>query len=162
MDVVSHAALGRGDRRRGLRGLYRLHYVLFLLATHPKDAGGIGDRLERIRAAQLVEWGPSPTIFSSTTTRIAPTTTCSAAVATAGRPQHVRVSARTFTQPYEADSCLARAEGRDALAGLGCGSGAAADYLASQRKINMTCVTNSPVQAKICRRKFETSTDVDR
>ena len=37
----------------------------------------------------------------------------------------------------------------------GCGSGAAADYLASQRKVEITCVTNSAVQADICRRKFE-------
>ena len=37
---------------------------------------------------------------------------------------------------------------------LGCGSGAAADYLASQRKVDITCVTNSAVQADICRRKF--------
>ena len=33
--------------------------------------------------------------------------------------------------------------------------GAAADYIASQRKVEITCVTNSAVQAEICRRKFE-------
>jgi cyclopropane fatty-acyl-phospholipid synthase-like methyltransferase len=41
------------------------------------------------------------------------------------------------------------------LLDLGCGAGAAADYLASQCKIDITCVTNSPVQADICRSKFE-------
>lgn len=37
---------------------------------------------------------------------------------------------------------------------LGCGSGAAAYYLASRRDIEIVCVTNSSVQADICRRKF--------
>jgi SAM-dependent methyltransferase len=36
---------------------------------------------------------------------------------------------------------------------LGCGSGAAAYYLASRRNIEIVCVTNSAVQADICRRK---------
>src|SRR6201985_2306050 len=40
------------------------------------------------------------------------------------------------------------------LLDLGCGSGAAAEYLASRRDIEIVCVTNSPVQADICRRKF--------
>ena len=38
---------------------------------------------------------------------------------------------------------------------LGCGSGAAAYYLASRcSTIEIVCVTNSSVQAEICRRKF--------
>jgi cyclopropane fatty-acyl-phospholipid synthase-like methyltransferase len=37
---------------------------------------------------------------------------------------------------------------------LGCGSGAAAEYLASRSNIEVVCVTNSSVQAEICRRKF--------
>jgi SAM-dependent methyltransferase len=40
------------------------------------------------------------------------------------------------------------------LLDLGCGSGAAAEYLASRRNIEIVCVTNSSVQADICRRKF--------
>ena len=40
------------------------------------------------------------------------------------------------------------------LLDLGCGSGAAAAYLASRRNIEIVCVTNSSVQADICRRKF--------
>ena len=38
---------------------------------------------------------------------------------------------------------------------LGCGSGAAADYFASRRNIDITCVTNSSAQGDICRSKFE-------
>jgi SAM-dependent methyltransferase len=41
------------------------------------------------------------------------------------------------------------------LLDLGCGSGAAADYLASRCNVEILCVTNSTVQADICRRKFE-------
>ena len=40
------------------------------------------------------------------------------------------------------------------LLDLGCGSGAAAYYLASRRDIEIVGVTNSSVQADICRRKF--------
>src|SRR3989442_11992130 len=36
---------------------------------------------------------------------------------------------------------------------LGCGSGAAAYYLASRCNIEIVCVTNSPAQADICRRR---------
>ena len=40
------------------------------------------------------------------------------------------------------------------LLDLGCGSGAAAYYLASRRDIEIVCVTNSSVQADICQRKL--------
>ena len=35
-----------------------LHYVLFLLAAHPKDAGRIGHELNEFERRQLVEWVP--------------------------------------------------------------------------------------------------------
>jgi SAM-dependent methyltransferase len=41
------------------------------------------------------------------------------------------------------------------LLDLGCGSGAAADYLASRCSVEILCVTNSRAQADICQRKFE-------
>jgi cyclopropane fatty-acyl-phospholipid synthase-like methyltransferase len=41
------------------------------------------------------------------------------------------------------------------LLDLGCGSGAAADYLACRRNVEILCVTNSEIQANICRRKFQ-------
>jgi hypothetical protein len=39
------------------------HYVLFLLATHPKDAGGIGHVLNEFEQRQLVEWVPKADDF---------------------------------------------------------------------------------------------------
>jgi hypothetical protein len=39
------------------------HYVLFLLATHPKDAGGIGHVLNEFEQRQLVEWVPKTDDF---------------------------------------------------------------------------------------------------
>ena len=33
-----------------------LHYVLFLLASHPKDAAKIGHELNQFERRQLVEW----------------------------------------------------------------------------------------------------------
>ena len=132
------------------------HYVLFLLATHPKDAGGIGHALNEFEQRQLVEWVPKADdflkhddenrtyddVFGPYRGELDNYSTCVF-------PRAI------FTHPYEADcALLAPADGMRLLE-LGCGSGAAADYLASQRKVEITCVTNSAVQADICRRKFE-------
>jgi len=59
-----------------------------------------------------------------------------------------------FSRPYEAEYVLLKPKGRDAGVGSRVRSGAAAYYLASRRDIEIVCVTNSPVQADICRRKF--------
>ena len=40
-----------------------LHYVLFFLAVHPKDAGQIGDTLNEFEERQLVEWRPTASDF---------------------------------------------------------------------------------------------------
>ena len=40
-----------------------LHYVLFFLATHPKDAGRIGGVLNEFERRQLVEWTPKADDF---------------------------------------------------------------------------------------------------
>ena len=132
------------------------HYALFLLATHPKDAGGIGHVLNEFEQRQLVEWVPKTDdflkhddenrtyddVFGPYRGEFDNYSTC--------------VFPRSaFTHPYESDlALLAPADGMRLLE-LGCGSGAAADYIASQRKVEITCVTNSAVQAEICRRKFE-------
>src|SRR6266404_4111982 len=60
-----------------------------------------------------------------------------------------------FTQPYDAERALLKPADGMRLLDLGCGSGAAADYLASHYSVEIVCVTNSAVQAEICRRKFE-------
>ncbi len=39
------------------------HYVLFLLVTRPKDAGGIGHELNQFEQRQLIEWAPQPDDF---------------------------------------------------------------------------------------------------
>ena len=39
------------------------HYVLFLLVTRPKDAGGIGQTLNKFEQRQLIEWAPRPDDF---------------------------------------------------------------------------------------------------
>jgi SAM-dependent methyltransferase len=57
-----------------------------------------------------------------------------------------------FTYPYEAELVLLKPKDGMRLLELGCGSGAAAYYLASRRNIEIVCVTNSAVQADICRR----------
>ena len=59
-----------------------------------------------------------------------------------------------FSQPYEAQLTLLDVKDGMRLLDLGCGSGAAAYYLASRRNIKIVGVTNSTVQADIIRRKF--------
>jgi hypothetical protein len=48
----------------GLFAAYNLfHYMLFLLVTHPRDAGDIGHALNEFEERQLVEWTPKAEDF---------------------------------------------------------------------------------------------------
>jgi SAM-dependent methyltransferase len=131
------------------------HYVLFLLVTRPKDASRIGHELNPFEQRQLVEWAPKPDdflkhddekrtyddVFGTYRDEQANYSTC--------------VFPRTpFSKIYEAEYALLKPKDGMRLLDLGCGSGAAAAYLASRRDIEVVCVTNSAVQADICRRKF--------
>jgi SAM-dependent methyltransferase len=131
------------------------HYVLFLLVTRPRDAGKIGHQLNQFEQLQLVEWTPKPIdflkhddeqrtyddVFGTYRDEQANYSTCIFPRA-------------AFSQPYEAECVLLEPKDGMRFLDLGCGSGAAADYLASRRNIDILCVTNSAVQADICRRKF--------
>jgi SAM-dependent methyltransferase len=132
-----------------------LHYVLFVLATRLKDASKIGHQLNPFEQRQLVEWAPQPSdflkhddekrtfddVFGTYRDEQANYSTC--------------VFPRApFSGIYESEYALLKPKDGMRLLDLGCGSGAAADYLASRRNIEIVCVTNSTVQADICRRKF--------
>jgi SAM-dependent methyltransferase len=131
------------------------HYVLFILVTQPKDASKIGHELNQFEQRQLIEWTPQASdflkhddekrtyddVFGTYRDEQANYSTC----------VFPRVS---FSRPYEAEYVLLKLKKGMRLLDLGCGSGAAAYYLASQRDIEIVCVTNSSVQADICRRKF--------
>jgi 2-polyprenyl-3-methyl-5-hydroxy-6-metoxy-1,4-benzoquinol methylase len=130
------------------------HYVLFLLVTRPKDASKIGHELNEFEQRQLIEWTPQPSdflkhgdekrtyddVFGMYRDEQANYSTC----------VFPRVA---FSRPYEAEYVLLKLKDGMRLLDLGCGSGAAAYYLASQRDIEIVGVTNSPVQADICRGK---------
>ncbi|WP_426436924.1 SAM-dependent methyltransferase [Bradyrhizobium genosp. P] len=132
-----------------------LHYILFLLVTHPRDASEIGHALNPFEQRQLVEWAPRPDdflkhddetrtyddVFGTYRDEQANYSTC--------------VFPRTpFSRPYEAEYGLLKPKDGMRFLDLGCGSGAAAAYLASRSNIEIVCVTNSSVQADICQRKF--------
>ena len=133
-----------------------LHYILFLLAAHPRNAGKIGHELNQFERRQLVEWAPKAgdflkhddenrtydDVFGPYRGELDNYSTC--------------VFPRApFTHPYEADYVLLEPRDGMRLLELGCGSGAAADYIASRCNVHITCVTNSPVQGDICQRRFE-------
>jgi SAM-dependent methyltransferase len=131
------------------------HYALFWLVVHPGDASQIGGQLNQFEQRQLIEWAPQPDdflkhddeqrtyddVFGTYRDEQANYSTC----------VFPRVA---FSQPYEAEHILLNPKDGMRLLDLGCGSGAAADYLASRSNIEILCITNSSVQADICRRKF--------
>jgi cyclopropane fatty-acyl-phospholipid synthase-like methyltransferase len=131
------------------------HYVLFLLVTRPKDASKIGHQLNEFEQRQLIEWTPKPNdflkhddekrtyddVFGTYRDEQSNYSTC--------------VFPRlAFSHPYEAECTLLKPKDGMRFLDLGCGSGAAAEYLARRSNIEIVCVTNSSVQAEICRRKF--------
>jgi SAM-dependent methyltransferase len=131
------------------------HYVLFLLVTHPKDAGKIGHQLNEFEQRQLVEWRPRPDDFLKHDDE----NRTYDDVFGAYRDEQANYSTcvfprAAFTQPYEAEYVLLEPKDGMRLLELGCGSGAAAYYLASRCNVEIVCVTNSSVQAEICKRKF--------
>jgi len=133
-----------------------LHYVLFLLATHPKDASDIGHALNEFEQRQLVEWIPRLSDFRKHDDEdrtyddvFAPYRGENANYSACAFPR------ATFGNPYDADFILLSPARGMRLLDLGCGSGAAAHFIASRSSADVVCVTNSAVQVEICRRKFE-------
>ena len=141
----------------GLFAAYNaFHYILFLLVTHPTDADDIGHKLNEFEQRQLVEWTPKADDFLKHDDE----NRTYDDVFGPFRGEHDNYSTcvfprAIFTHPYDAEYVLLEPADGMRLLDLGCGSGAAAYYLASKRKVEIVCVTNSHVQAKICRRKFE-------
>ena len=133
------------------------HYILYLLVTHPKNAGKIGHLLNEFERRQLVEWTPKAGDFLKHDDEdrtydhvFGPYRGENDNYSTCVFPRAI------FSHPYESDYVLLRPmQPGMRLLDLGCGSGAAADYFASQCNVEIMCVTNSAVQADICRRKFE-------
>ncbi len=133
-----------------------LHYILFLLATHPKDAGKIGHELNEFERRQLVEWAPKADDFLKHDDE----QRTYDHIFGSYRSEHDNYSTcvfprAVFAHPYAADYLLLKPKDGMRLLDLGCGAGAAADYLASRCKVDVLCVTNSAVQGDICRSKFE-------
>ena len=156
MDPVS-AALVIAAIVVGLFAAYNLfHYILFLLVTHPKDAGHIGHKLNEFEQRQLVEWTPRADDFLKHDDE----NRTYDEVFGPYRGEHDNYSScvfprAIFSHPYDADRALLKPADGMRLLDLGCGSGAAAYDLASRYNVEIVCVTNSAVQASICRRKFE-------
>jgi SAM-dependent methyltransferase len=140
----------------GLFAAYNaLHYVLFRLAAHPKDASRIGRELNEFERRQLVEWVPAPHDFLKHDDE----NRTYDDVFGEYRGDHDNYSTcvfprASFTDPYYAEYLLLEPADGMRLLDLGCGSGAAAFYLASTCNVDIVAVTNSAVQAKICRRTF--------
>jgi SAM-dependent methyltransferase len=140
----------------GLFAAYNaFHFVLFLLAAHPKEASRIGRELNEFEQRQLVEWTPAANDFLKHDDE----NRTYDDVFGAYRGEHANYSTcvfprASFTHPYYAEYRLLEPADGMRLLDLGCGSGAAASYLASKCNVDIVTVTNSAVQADICRRKF--------
>jgi cyclopropane fatty-acyl-phospholipid synthase-like methyltransferase len=131
------------------------HYVLFLLVTRPIDASKIGHELNQFEQRQLIEWTPQASDFLKHDDERRTYDDVFGAYRDEQANYSTCVFPRfAFSRPYEAEYVLLKLRDGMRLLDLGCGSGAAAYYLASRRNIEIVCVTNSSVQADICRRKF--------
>src|SRR5262245_42093969 len=130
--------------------------MLFLLVTHPRDAGNIGHALNEFEERQLVEWAPKADDFLKHDDENRTYDDVFGRYRSEADNYSTCVFPRAaFTRPYDAECILLKPADGMRLLDLGCGSGAAADYLASRCGVEIVCVTNSSVQGEICRRKFE-------
>ncbi len=144
--------------RRCLRGIQPSSLRPVFPCHASEGRNNIGHQLNEFEERQLVEWTPRMDdflkhddenrtyehhVFGPYRNKDANYSTC--------------VFPRTpFTHPYEAECVLLKPRDGMRLLELGCGSGAAAYYLASRYNIEIVCVTNSSVQADICRRTLAT------
>jgi len=132
-----------------------LHYILFLLVSRPRDASGIGQKLNQFEQRQLVEWAPKPDDFLKHDDEARTYDDVFGTYRDEQSNYSTCVFPRTpFSRIYEAEYILLKPKEGMRFLDLGCGSGAAAEYLASRCNIEVVGVTNSSVQADICRRKF--------
>ena len=142
----------------GLFAAYNLfHYILYLLVIYPKDASNIGHTLNQFERRQLVEWTPKTDDFLKHDDENRTYDEVFGFYRGEKDNYSTCVFPRAiFTHPHESDYVLLKpVQHGMRFLDLGCGSGAAAYYLASQCNVEIVCVTNSTVQADICRRKFE-------
>jgi len=118
------------------------HYVLFLLATQPKDASKIGRELNQFEQRQLIEWTPQPSDFLKHDDEKRTYDDVFGAYRDEQANYSTCVFPRlAFSHPYEAEYVLLKLKDGMRLLDLGCGSGAAAYYLANRRDIEIVCVT---------------------
>jgi SAM-dependent methyltransferase len=130
--------------------------MLFFLVTHPRDAGDIGHALNEFEQRQLVEWTPKAEDFLKHDDENRTYNDVFGQYRGENDNYSTCVFPRAaFTRPYDAECVLLKPADGMRLLDLGCGSGAAADYLASRCSVEILCVTNSRAQADICQRKFE-------
>ncbi|WP_018291272.1 methyltransferase domain-containing protein [Verrucomicrobium sp. 3C] len=139
----------------GLFAAYNLfHYLLFLLVTHPKDAEEIGHELNKFERRQLVEWIPKLGDLLKHDDQNH--TYDDVFRLYLGENEHYCTCVfppALFAHPYSAVYSLLDPVPGMRLLDLGCGSGAAARYLAGRCDVEILCVTNSPFQADLCRRQ---------
>jgi len=136
--------------------LYNLfHYVLFLLVTHPRSACDIGHDLNEFEQRQLVEWRPHLDDFRKHDDEQRSYDDVFGTYLGGHDNYSTCVFPRTlFANPYDADFVLLSLRDGMRILDLGCGTGAAAKFFASRCDVEIVGVTNSPVGAEICRRRF--------
>src|SRR5205814_5306492 len=109
----------------GLFAAYNLfHYVLYLLATHPKDARDIGHVLNEFEQRQLVEWAPKLVDFLKHDDENRTYDDVFGTYRSENDNYSTCVFPRTiFGHPYESDYALLKPKHGMRLLDLGCGSG---------------------------------------
>jgi hypothetical protein len=132
-----------------------LHYVLFLLMAHPKDAGDYGIGLNEFERRQLVEWAPRQKDFLKHDDEDRTYDDVFGTYRDIDMNYSTCVFPRApFSNDNEVENLLLEPKEGMRILELGCGAGATAHDFASRHNVKIVCVTNSTVQTEICRKKF--------
>jgi SAM-dependent methyltransferase len=132
-----------------------LHYALFLLMAHPKDASDYGLGLNEFERRQLVEWAPRQEDFLKHDDEDRTYDDVFGTYRDIDMNYSTCVFPRApFSNDNEVENRLLEPKEGMRILELGCGAGATAHDFASRHNVKIVCVTNSAVQTEICRKKF--------
>jgi SAM-dependent methyltransferase len=127
-----------------------LHYVLFLLMAHPKDASDYGLGLNEFERRQLVEWTPRQEDFLKHDDEDRTYDDVFGTYRDIDMNYSTCVFPRApFSNDNEVENLLLEPKEGMRILELGCGAGATAHDFASRHNVKIVCVTNSAVQTEI-------------
>jgi hypothetical protein len=144
VDMVSILMWAAGIVGGLLAAYLVLHYVLFLLMAHPKDAGDYGLGLNEFERRQLVEWVPRQEDFLKHDDEDRTYDDVFGTYRDIDMSYTTCVFPRApFSNDNEVENRLLEPKEGMRILELGCGAGATAHDFASRHNVKIVCATNS-------------------